>query len=122
MAKFWPIRAYPKPKGWRGYMIPPCYRFLRQNRRKTRSICILEGVKTMSRLKLEDIESKKFAVIFAPNTGGCFFIRKKCNETETLLFTGSEGLEDYKALKSVWRTNRVLFDTMCNEFTFEQLI
>jgi hypothetical protein len=76
----------------------------------------------MRTLKLEDINSKKFSVIFAPNSGGCFFIRKLCNETETLLFTGGEGIDDYRKLKSAWRKNRALFDNLCNQYDFLELI
>lgn len=73
----------------------------------------------MPALKLEEIESKQYRIVFAPNTGGCFFI-EQFNETglinETNLFTGSEGLDDYRQLKRAWRKSQLCFDSLCAEY------
>lgn len=70
----------------------------------------------MPALKLEEFGTKLYSIYFAPNTGGCFFIQCTESGQQTNLFTGSEGLEDYKQLKRAYRKRHKIFNDLCAEY------
>lgn len=74
----------------------------------------------MPALNFEDFASRHYAVLTYPLYGCCRLVRK-ADKARTLLLTGSEGLEDYRALKRAWRRSRALFEGLCAEYDFEPI-
>lgn len=72
----------------------------------------------MSKLEITEIHSKQYEIVIAPNTGGCFYIRRIVDGFETMLFQGDDATRDFAELKMAWRKKYRLFDTLCAEYSF----
>lgn len=66
-------------------------------------------------IKIEDFQSEKFQVITLAD--GFYFIRKRCNETET-----GQLQDGYRELKRIFRKSRSEFDKACNGYVYAQLL
>lgn len=74
----------------------------------------------MGTLKLEDFESKYYAVETMDRAGMTGYrIRDKISGKVTLWDTGWEAIDAYQDLKKAFRTSRVIFHALVNEYTFE---
>lgn len=72
----------------------------------------------MPSLKYESFESRHYEIIVNGHYG-YHFIRERATGLTTLLFVGSEGLEEYRMQKAAWRNSRRLFASLCAEYSYE---
>ena len=73
----------------------------------------------MSALKYKSFHSRHYAVI-VDGLYGVHLIRHRPTGHTTLLFTGSEGYEEYRTLKAAWRKSCRLFESLCEEYTYHK--
>ncbi len=63
---------------------------------------------------MKDFESRNYAVIVGTlQARGTFYILRKSDQTTTLRYTGSEGVEDYESFRATYRQSRKKFDSYC---------
>jgi hypothetical protein len=72
----------------------------------------------MTALIFENFASPAYAVRTYP-LYGCWHIERRADQDTTLMMTGTEGLEAYRALKAAWRKSRAHFDALCSTFAVE---
>lgn len=66
---------------------------------------------------MDNIETDNYKLIATPRYG-YFYIYEECTGKSTALFTGSEGMEDYEAFKAAYDKGADVFDSLCNEYSF----